>query len=136
MFDLDGDLDTAESLPIDLNGEVRLVDDASADTGVGPSAFLDLGAYERASAPSGCSPADVTTTGAGAGSPGYGVPDNQITAADLNYFVNAWVAGDLGIADVTTTGAGAGDPGYGVPDGTVTGADLNYYVNLWVAGCP
>jgi len=83
-----------------------------------------------------CGPADVTTTGAGVGDPGYGVPDGAVTAADLNYFVNAWVASDTSIADVTTTGAGAGDPGYGVPDGSVTAADLNYFVNFWVAGCP
>jgi len=86
--------------------------------------------------PTACSPADVTTQGAGIGDPGYGVPDGAVTAADLNYFVNAYVAGDIGIADVTTQGAGAGDPGYGVPDGQVTAADLQYYVNLWVVGCP
>ena len=83
-----------------------------------------------------CSEGDVTTTGAGIGDPGYGVPDGQITAADINYYVNAWVANDLTIADVTTTGAAIGDPGYGVPDGLVTGADIQYFVNLWVAGCP
>jgi len=78
--------------------------------------------------------ADVTTQGAGAGDPGFGVPDRLITGADINYYVNAWVAGDLGIADLTTTGAAIGDPGYGVPDGAITGADINYYVNAWVAG--
>gem|GEM_PF-1908166 len=86
----------------------------------------------------GCSPclADVTTQGAPIGDPNYGVPDGVVSAADLNYFVNAWVAGDLAIADVTTQGAPAGDPNYGVPDGVVSAADLNFYVNLWVAGCP
>jgi len=78
--------------------------------------------------------ADITTQGAGVGDPGYGVPDGQVTAADLNYYVNAWVAGDLGIADITTQGASSGDPNYGVPDGQVTAADLNFYVNAWVAG--
>jgi len=80
--------------------------------------------------------ADVTTQGAPIGDPNYGVPDGVVSAADLNYFVNAWVAGDLAIADVTTQGAPAGDPNYGVPDGQVTSADLNFYVNLWVIGCP
>jgi|GEM_PF-694967 len=81
--------------------------------------------------------ADITTQGAGAGDPDYGVPDGQITAADLNYFVNAYLAGDLAVADVTTQGAGAGDPNYGVPDGQITAADLNFYVNAWVGtGCP
>jgi hypothetical protein len=83
-----------------------------------------------------CSPADVTTAGAGAGDPGFGTPDGQVTGADIQYYVNAWVALDPAVADVTTTGAGEGEPGYGVPDGAVTGADIQYYVNLWVAGCP
>jgi len=83
-----------------------------------------------------CSPADITTQGAGVGDPGYGEPDGAVTAADLNYFVNAYLATDLAIADVTTQGAGVGDPGYGVPDGSVTAADLNFYVNDWVIGCP
>ena len=83
-----------------------------------------------------CGPADITTTGAALGDPGYGVPDGLVTGADIQYYVNAWVAQDLAIADVTTQGAGLGDPGFGVPDGLVTGADIQYYVNLWVAGCP
>jgi|GEM_PF-1341350 len=87
-------------------------------------------------APTACGAADLTTQGAGTGDPGYGVPDGQVTASDLNYFVNAYVVGDASIADITTQGAGSGDPGYGVPDGSVTAADLQYYVNLWVAGCP
>jgi len=87
--------------------------------------------------PSGpCSPADLTTQGAGVGDPNYGVPDGQVTAADLNYYVNAYVAGNAAIADVTTQGAGIGDPGYGVPDGMVTAADIQYFVNLWNLGCP
>jgi len=80
-------------------------------------------------------PADLTTQGAGAGDPGYGTPDGQVSAADLNYLVNAWVAQDPAIADLTTQGAGEGSPGYGTPDGAVTASDLNYYVNLWLAGC-
>jgi len=83
-----------------------------------------------------CSPADITTLGANTNDPEYGVPDGRITASDLLYFLNAWIAFDLSIADVTTLNASAGDPNYGVPDGMVTAADLNYYVNLWVDGCP
>jgi len=59
-----------------------------------------------------------------------------VTAADLNYFVNAWAAGGLVVADVTTQGAASGDPMYGVPDALVSASDLNYFVNAWVAGCP
>ena len=80
-------------------------------------------------------PPDVTTTGAFVGDPGYGVPDGDVTGADLNYFVNLWLAGDLR-SDVTTQGAPAGDPDFGVPDGLVTGADLLYFVNAWLVGCP
>ena len=99
-------------------------------------ALLDCLSGDCGAGPVGCSIADVTTTGAGIGDPGYGVPDNEITAADIQYFVNGWVGGDLGIGDVTTTGAGIGDPGYGVPDGFITAADINYYVNFWILGCP
>lgn len=83
-----------------------------------------------------CSEFDLTTTGAGIGDPGFGVPDGFITGADINYFVNFWVIDDVSIADLTTQGAGIGDPGYGEPDGLVTGTDINYYVNGWVFGCP
>jgi len=80
-------------------------------------------------------PGDITTTGAGEGDPGFGQPDDQVSAADLNLYVNWWVTTDPG-ADVTTTGAGAGDPGSGVPDGLITASDINYFVQLWVVGCP
>jgi|GEM_PF-1272783 len=83
-----------------------------------------------------CSPADLTTQNAPVGDPNYGVPDGLVTAVDLQYYVNAWIAGDLAIADVTTPNAPIGDPNYGVPDGTVTAADIQYYVNLWLIGCP
>jgi len=83
-----------------------------------------------------CSAADVTTQGAGAGDPEFGVPDGAVSAADINFFVNAWIIGDTAVADLTTTGAGIGDPGYGTPDGEVTGADIQFYVNLWILGCP
>ena len=83
----------------------------------------------------GCA-ADLTTQGAGAGEPGFGVPDGQISAADINYYINAWVSGDPLTADMTTQGAGVGDPGFGFPDGATTAADINFFVNLWVGGCP
>jgi len=83
-----------------------------------------------------CSEADLTTLDAGIGDPDYGVPDGVVSAVDLQYFVNAWVAGDLTIADLTTQNAPAGDPLYGVPDGLVTAVDIQFYVNLWLIGCP
>jgi len=80
--------------------------------------------------------ADLTTQNAPVGDPNYGVPDGVVSAVDLQYYVNAWVAGDLAIADLTTQNAPVGDPNYGVPDGVVSGVDLQYFVNAWVAGCP
>jgi hypothetical protein len=48
LGDRDGDGDTLELLPLDLDGAPRRVDDpAVADTGSGPAPALDLGAYER-----------------------------------------------------------------------------------------
>jgi hypothetical protein len=43
-LDLDGDLDSAEMLPYDLDGYPRCVD--IPDTGVGPGPIVDMGAYE------------------------------------------------------------------------------------------
>ena len=79
--------------------------------------------------------ADMTTTGAGASDPGFGVPDGDVTAADIQFYANLWVADQPG-ADFTTQGAGTGDPGFGVPDGLVTAGDIQFYVNEWIAGCP
>jgi|GEM_PF-3365252 len=84
--------------------------------------------------PVGLCGSDVTTAGAAPNGLGYGVPDGETNTSDLNYFVNAWVAGDTN-ADITTMNAPAGDPAYGQPDGLVTAADLQHYVNLWINGC-
>ncbi|QOJ15744.1 MAG: hypothetical protein HRU75_14340 [Planctomycetia bacterium] len=47
-LDVDGDFLTGESLPVDLAGISRRIDDpAVADTGVGPPPMPDIGAYER-----------------------------------------------------------------------------------------
>ena len=40
-----------------------------------------------------CSPADVTTQGAPIGDPNDGVPDGIVSAADIQYYVNLWIAG-------------------------------------------
>ena len=79
--------------------------------------------------------ADFTTQGAGPGDPGYGAPDGIVTASDLSFFVNGWVAEDAAIADITTQGAGVADAEYLVPDGLVTASDLGIYINFWVADC-
>jgi len=50
--DLDCDADLAEPTPLDLDGLARVADDpATPDTGPGPSPIVDMGPYERASAP-------------------------------------------------------------------------------------
>ena len=41
----------------------------------------------------GCGEADVTTTGAAIGDPGYGLPDGPVTGAAIQYYVNLWVVG-------------------------------------------
>ena len=60
-LDLDGDGDTAEPLPFDLDGNPRFVDDpATDDTGLGEPPIVDIGAYEYQA---GACPADVTGDG-------------------------------------------------------------------------
>jgi len=65
--------------------------------------------------------------------------DCRISAADLEAYINAFVAGNA-IADLTTRGARYDDPYYAQPDGIVTAADLSFYVNYYFAnydtGCP
>ncbi len=52
--DLDGDGDTTEATPVDLGGNARFFDDASApDTGAGGPPLVDMGAYEYAPGASG-----------------------------------------------------------------------------------
>lgn len=47
-LDLDGDRDTAEPLPLDMDGRPRRADDPAApDTGSGPAPVVDHGPYER-----------------------------------------------------------------------------------------
>jgi hypothetical protein len=46
-FDLDGDGDTDEPIPFDLDGNPRFVDDPDTDdTGHGTPPIVDMGAYE------------------------------------------------------------------------------------------
>jgi len=46
--DLDGDGDTLEPLPFDLDGNPRFVDDSAVpDTGIGRPPIVDMGAFER-----------------------------------------------------------------------------------------
>ncbi len=47
-LDLDGDGDTVEALPYDLDGNPRFLDHSMPDTGSGTVPIVDLGAYETA----------------------------------------------------------------------------------------
>jgi len=54
-FDLDGDGDVQEPIPVDLDGTPRFVDDPdTADTGVGSPPIVDRGAYEFQVTPPPC----------------------------------------------------------------------------------
>jgi len=47
-FDIDGDGNVTEPVPLDFDANARFVDIPSApDTGVGPSPIVDIGAWER-----------------------------------------------------------------------------------------
>lgn len=49
IADLNGNGDTAETLPYDLSGAPRRMDDVAADTGSGTPPIVDMGAYEHLS---------------------------------------------------------------------------------------
>ena len=78
---------------------------------------------------------DTTTDGANPGDAGFGEADGAVTAADLTYFVERWIASETE-ADLTTDGANPGDLGFGEPDGSVTASDLTFFVEAWISGCP
>lgn len=78
---------------------------------------------------------DLTSIGASTPSPGYGIPDGEVTGDDLDYFVAKWLAHDPS-TDLTTNNSAPGGPGDGIPDGIVTPTDLSFFVELWMVGCP
>jgi len=121
-FDGDGDKDAVQ---------IGLIRNRPGENGFAPGVAV---AFNRCTSP-GCA-ADLTSVNAPVGDPNYGVPDGAVTAADIQFYVNAWVAGDGAIADLTTQNAPVGDPSYGVPDGLVSAIDIQFYVNLWIQGCP
>jgi hypothetical protein len=48
VYDLDGDVNTSEKLPIDLDGRARFMDIPSVvDSGSGTPPVVDMGAYEN-----------------------------------------------------------------------------------------
>lgn len=75
--------------------------------------------------------ADMTTTGANPGDPGYGDPDGFVDGADLAFFIEQWLSVSPR-ADVATDGAMPGDPDFDTSDCNVSGADLSRYVEMWL----
>ena len=76
--------------------------------------------------------ADLSTTAVPAQA-GFGVPDGVLNTQDFFYFIDRFVAGDLGEADLTTLGIPG--PGYGQPNGIINNEDFFYYLNLYSVGC-
>lgn len=62
--------------------------------------------------------------------PRFGVPDGQVDAADFNFFLDAFAAGDLDFADLTGSDD-PGDPSHGEPDGQVDAADYNFFLDAF-----
>lgn len=77
-FDLDGDGDTAELLPVDQQGRARRFDEPTVpDTGVGPAPVVDMGAIEYFSDCNGNGILDSTdiANGTSADTDANGIPD-------------------------------------------------------------
>ncbi|MBK9118078.1 MAG: right-handed parallel beta-helix repeat-containing protein [Phycisphaerales bacterium] len=87
LFDLDGDNDVSELIPIDRNGDARFFDDpATVDTGVGTPPIVDIGAYEFSEE------IIVTPTAC----PGDANGDGVVNFADISPFIAAIKAGNAG----------------------------------------
>jgi hypothetical protein len=130
--DLDGDGDTVEPLPFDLNANPRFLDVTVADSGKGAPPIVDMGAYEVGlsdfdgdgvlDGADGC-PTDPNKTDPGAC--GCGVPDTDSDgdgAADCNdgcpddpNKTEPGVCG-CGVLDIDADGDGAADCIDGCPD--------------------
>ncbi len=112
MFDVDGDGNTSELYPVDLDGNPRVADvDSAVDVGCGMPAVVDMGAYEVAGlAPNKLLPGDID---------GDGQPD----ADDLMTLLKDW-------ADVCTDQCCPADIN---ADGVVDVFDLLRLLELWAA---
>ncbi|USN99514.1 MAG: right-handed parallel beta-helix repeat-containing protein [Phycisphaeraceae bacterium] len=106
-FDLDGDGNTAERLPIDVYGGPRRADDAStADTGPGSAPIVDIGAAEF---PLNSCLSDLNG-------------DGLLDLTDISMFISAFLAGD---DTVDLNGDGLLDLG-----------DVILFVGFFGMGCP
>ncbi len=106
--DLDGDGDTDEPIPFDVDGNPRFIDDPwSPDTGAGDCPMVDMGAYEFQDGSADCCPADFDGDGA-------------VGAADLAELLGSW-------------GPCEGCPADLDGDGTVGAFDLALLLGGWGA---
>ncbi|MEZ6233236.1 MAG: GC-type dockerin domain-anchored protein [Phycisphaerales bacterium] len=115
-----------------LRGRVLrlVVESANLGANSGGIAIDDI-RFGQVDVPGACLP-DLTT-GAVAGTPGFGVPNGVLNNDDFFYYLGLFAANDPA-ADLTT-GAVAGTPGYGVPNGVLNNDDFFYYLALFSAGC-
>lgn len=109
-LDLNGNMNTSEPLPLDLDNAPRFRNDAGMpDTGIGSAPIVDMGAYEfQGTSPSNPCPADITG-------------DGIVNSADLGQLLGAWGTGPSP-SDISG-------------DGTVNAADLGLLLGAWGA-CP
>jgi predicted outer membrane repeat protein len=106
IFDLDGDGDTEEPVPFDLDGAPRFVDDmGTPDTGLGDAPIVDLGVYEFLG--TSCL-ADVNGDGA-------------VTPTDFSAWINAF---NNNLPECDQNG-----------DGTCTPTDFSAWINNFNNGC-
>jgi parallel beta-helix repeat protein len=109
ITDLDGDDDTSEYTPLDLDGEGRFFDDPdTGDTGCGCPPVVDMGAYEFGDAgPQPC-PGDLDC-------------DRVVGHSDLGILLSAWHWSDAGDLNC---------------DGETGHADLAILLAHWGESCP
>ncbi|MFG0326417.1 MAG: FG-GAP-like repeat-containing protein [Phycisphaerales bacterium JB037] len=67
--------------------------------------------------------------------PSYAQPDGDADADDFFFYLDAFVAQDLGTCDFTGS-SDPNDPTYGNPDNDCDADDFFFYLDLFVAGCP
>ncbi|MFG0326637.1 MAG: GC-type dockerin domain-anchored protein [Phycisphaerales bacterium JB037] len=79
-------------------------------------------------------PADLTGS-ADPNDPAYGTPNGIADSDDFFYFLDAFVAGSLGICDLTGS-ADPNSPTFGDPDGDCDADDFFLYLDRFVVGCP
>ena len=120
VLDIDDDGDTTETLPLDLAGNPRRVNDPDVpNSGAGAGPIVDIGAFERQTRS--CI-ADLSSPAA------PGVPDGVLSGADFFQFLTLFAAGDLAVDFSSPLRPG-------VRDGVLSGADFFEFLRLFNAGC-